>query len=141
MNTLAVNLHLLMAGFYRPSGGRSKIVIERQAFPSDRYAAASQIRWHGLNPAEHLVEIGADDTALIDESELESYLETHGERVALVLWPGVQYASGQAFDLARVTRAAHAAGAMVGLDLAHAIGNSPLSLHRDGPDFAAWCTY
>jgi len=141
MNTLTVNLHLLMAAFYRPSGRRSQIVIERQAFPSDRYAAASQIRWHGLDPADHLVEIGAGHTALIDESELENYLETHGEQVALVLWPGVQYASGQAFDLARITRAAHAAGAMAGFDLAHAIGNIPLALHEDGPDFAAWCTY
>ena len=141
MNTLTVNLHLLMAGFFRPIGSRSRIVIERQAFPSDRYAAASQLRWHGLDPDQHLVEIGAENNHLVDEAELEEYLENHGDRVALVLWPGVQYASGQAFDIARITRAVHEAGAVVGFDLAHAIGNMPLSLHDDGPDFAAWCTY
>jgi len=142
MNTLTVNLHLLLLSFFRPRGRRNRIVIERQPFPSDRYAAASQLRLNGLDPAECLVELGRDsDERTIDESEIEAYLAREGERVALVLWPGVHYASGQRFDIRRITAAAHAAGALAGFDLAHAIGNVPLQLHLDGPDFAAWCTY
>ena len=147
MNSLTTNLHLLMVSFYRPQGRRRKIVIERQPFPSDRYAVESQIRWHGLDPEDCLVEVGdAWDEAgstqrLVGEERLEAYLEEYGDEVALVLWPGIQYASGQNFDLARITRAAHEAGAMVGFDLAHAVGNVALSLHEDGADFAAWCSY
>lgn len=141
MNSLTVNLHLAMASFYRPRGARQRIVIERQPFPSDRYAVESQIRWHGLDPRECLVELGDPGERLIDESRVEDYLARHGEQVALVLWPGVHYASGQRFDLARISRAARAAGAHVGFDLAHSIGNVPLALHDDGPDFAAWCSY
>jgi kynureninase len=142
MNTLTVNLHLLLVSFFTPVGSRTRIVTERQPFPSDRYTLASQLRWHGLDPEEHLVEIGAgSDSMIVDETALETYLEEHGDRVALVLWSGVHYASGQAFDLGRIARAAHDAGALVGFDLAHAIGNVPLNLHEDGPDFAAWCHY
>ncbi len=141
MNSLTVNLHLLMVSFYRPSGARNRIVIERQSFPSDRYAVESQIRMHGLDPAECLVELGPPGGDLLDESVLEDYLAREGERVALVLWPGVQYATGQRFDLRRISQAARGAGARVGFDLAHAVGNVPLSLHDDGADFAAWCTY
>ena len=142
MNTLTVNLHLLMVSFYRPSGRRRKIVIERGAFPSDRYAVASQLRCHGFDPADCMVELGPEPGgSLIEESLVESWLANHGGEVALVLWPGVQYASGQVFDLKRIADAARAAGACVGFDLAHAAGNIPLALHDSGADFAAWCTY
>lgn len=142
MNTLTVNLHLLMVSFFSPRGRRRKILIESGAFPSDRYAVASQLRFHGLDPAECLVELAPRDGGrLIEEDEVEEWLRTHGDEVALVLWPGVQYATGQAFDLARIAGAAQAAGARVGFDLAHAAGNLPLRLHDSGCDFAAWCTY
>jgi kynureninase len=142
MNTLTVNLHLMMISFYQPCAQRNRIVIEQQCFPSDRYAVESQIRLHGLDPAECLVEIEANpDSRLIEEDRLETYLAEHGDKVALVLWPGVQYASGQFFDLERITRATHQAGALCGFDLAHAVGNVPLDLHGNGVDFACWCTY
>jgi kynureninase len=142
MNSLTVNLHLLMASFYRPQGRRRLVVIEGGAFPSDRHAVLGQLQWHGLDPADALVEIaplrGQD---LIDEGQLEQLLATRGDEVALVLWPGVQYLTGQAFDLARIARAAAAAGSACGFDLAHAMGNVPLALHDSGADFAAWCGY
>ena len=142
MNSLTVNLHLLMVSFYRPQGRRRKILIEQAAFPSDRYAVASQIRFHGLDPDDCLVEFAPEPgSRLIEEERIEAWLDAHGEEVALVLWPGVQYASGQAFDLQRIAAAARAAGAAVGFDLAHAAGNLPLRLHDTGCDFAAWCTY
>ena len=142
MNTLTVNLHLLMVSFYRPDGRRRKILIESHAFPSDRYAVASQLRFHGLDPDECMVELAPEPgSRLIEESQVESWLARYGDEVALVLWPGVQYASGQAFDLGRIAAAGRAAGAFVGFDLAHAAGNLPLSLHDSGADFATWCTY
>ena len=142
MNSLTVNLHLMMISFYRPQGQRKRILIEQQPFPSDRYAVESQIRMHGLDPAECLVEIAPDgDGRSIDEIAVEEYLAEHGEKVALVLWPGVHYASGQRFDLTRIATASHKAGAFCGFDLAHAVGNVPLNLHSSGVDFAVWCTY
>lgn len=142
MNTLTVNLHLLMVSFFRPRGRRRKILIEQQAFPSDRYAVESQLRFHGLDPAECLVELGpAPNRHLLEESDIESCLQAQGDEIALVLWPGVQYISGQSFDLSRISAAAHQAGAMVGFDLAHHIGNLPLSLGHSDCDFAAWCHY
>jgi len=142
MNTLSVNLHLLMVSFFRPGDTRKKILIEKHAFPSDRYAVASQLRFHGLDPSDCLVELGPENGGkLIDEGLIENFLEQQGHEIALVLWPGVQYVSGQAFDLARVAAAARRAGAMIGFDLAHSIGNLPLSLHDSGCDFAAWCHY
>ena len=142
MNTLTVNLHLLMVSFFQPAGKRRKILIERHAFPSDRYAVESQLRFHGLDPAECLQELAPRDGGpLIDESEIEEYLRANGDEIALVLWPGVQYVSGQAFDLARVTGAARRAGARIGFDLAHYAGNLPLALHASDCDFAAWCHY
>jgi len=142
MNTLSVNLHLLMVSFFQPSGKRRKILIEKHAFPSDRYAVESQLRFHGLDPLECLVELEPEHgQSLLEESAIEYYLQHHGDEIALVLWPGVQYISGQAFDLERVATAAHTAGAKVGFDLAHYIGNLPLSLHESGADFAAWCHY
>lgn len=142
MNSLTVNLHLMMISFYRPSGRRNKILIEQQSFPSDRYAVESQIRMHGLDPADCLVEIGpSGNSRTIDESIIEEYLAGYGEQVALVLWPGVQYASGQFFDLDRIAKSAHSAGAFCGFDLAHAVGNVPLNLRDNDVDFAVWCTY
>ncbi len=141
MNSLTVNLHLLMASFYRPQGRRRLIVIEGGAFPSDRHAVLGQLQWHGLD-ADALVEIApAPGEDLIDLAQLEQLLAARGEEVALVLWPGVQYLTGQAFDLARIARAAAAAGSACGFDLAHAMGNLPLALHDSGADFAAWCSY
>lgn len=142
MNSLTVNLHLMMVSFFRPQGSRNKILIERQPFPSDRYAVESQLQFHGLDPEQCLVEFGsASDQRLIEESAIEDYLQQHGKEVALVLWPGVHYASGQLFDLDRISAAARACGAHVGFDLAHAVGNVPLALHDSGADFAVWCSY
>lgn len=142
MNTLTVNLQLLMTSFYRPVAQRRKIIIEQRAFPSDRHAVLGQLGLHDLDPDSDLLEVAPDPASgLHEEAALEDLLRREGETVALVLWPGVQYASGQRFDLARIVRAAHAAGARIGLDLAHAVGNVPLALHDDGPDFAVWCSY
>jgi kynureninase len=138
MNSLSVNLHLMMASFYRPVGLRRCIVIEAGAFPSDRHAVTSQIHWHGLDPRETLIELTpAADATDSDEAQLEALLEARGAEIALVLWPGVQYLSGRAFDLARIAAAARRAGARSGFDLAHAIGNLPLALHDADADFAA----
>src|SRR5262249_4623310 len=136
MNSLTVNLHLMLASFYRPQGERTRIVMEAGAFPSDRHAVTSQIAWWGRDPASELVELApraGEDT--LDVEALEEYLEEHGERVALVLWPPLQYRTGQAFDAARLVHAAHRHGCVAGLDLAHAIGNLPLALHDADADF------
>jgi kynureninase len=139
--TLTANLHQMLISFYRPSGKRRRILVEKGSFPSDRYAVASQVHLHGLDPEHDVVELSPRRDGLLHEEDLEDYLERYGEQVALVLWPGVQYATGQVFDTARICRAARKAGAAIGLDLAHAIGNVPLNLHEDGPDFAVWCSY
>lgn len=142
MNSLTVNLHLLMVSFYRPVAERPAIIIEQGAFPSDRYAVESQIRFHGFDPADCLIEIPADEnTGLIDGHALENALKAHGHRVVLILWPGVQYRTGQSFDLQAITQLGHFYGCRVGFDLAHAVGNTPLQLHESGADFAAWCSY
>lgn len=142
MSSLTVNLHLLLAAFYRPSGARRRILIEAGAFSSDRHAVASQIAWRGLDVGDALIELSPPagmDT--IPEESIEAYLEEQGSEVALVLWPGVQYRTGQAFDVGRIARAAHRAGAVVGIDLAHAVGNVPLAMHDIDADFAVWCSY
>lgn len=142
MNTLTVNLHLLMASFYRPTRERPAILIEAGAFPSDRHAVESQIRFHGFDPATDLIELEGDEpNGVISMGAIERVLAEHGRRIALVLWPGVQYRTGQAFDLAAITALAKAQGCAMGFDLAHAAGNLPLALHDSGADFAAWCTY
>ena len=141
MNTLTTNLHLMLVSFFRPQGKRSKIVIEKQAFPSDRYAVVSQLQHHNLDIEKNLVELVNPNNRLLDESTIEDYLAKHGDEVALLLMPGVQYASGQVLDIKRITKAAQLAGAMIGFDLAHAVGNIPLNLHDDGCDFAVWCSY
>jgi kynureninase len=142
MNSLTINLHLLLAAFYRPTGARRRILIEAGAFSSDRHAVASQIAWRRLDPRDALVEMTQPaGTDTIPEEAIEAYLEEHGAEVALVLWPGVQYRTGQAFDLGRIAQAAHRAGCVVGFDLAHSIGNMPHALHDIDADFAVWCSY
>jgi kynureninase len=142
MNTLTVNLHLLMCSFYKPKGTRRKILMEARAFPSDRHAMASQIALHGGDVARDLIELaplpGAN--ALSAEQVLAAIAE-QGEELALLMFPGVQYATGQAFDLAQLSQAAHSVGAYAGFDLAHAVGNLELQLHASGADFAVWCSY
>ena len=142
MNSLSVNLHLLLASFYRPTAARRRILIEGGAFPSDRHVVCSQLRWHGYNPASTLLELAprAGEQTLRSE-DIEQAIAVHAGELALVLWPGVQYRTGQSFDLARIAHAAHRAGAQAGFDLAHSIGNLPLALHDSGADFAAWCSY
>ena len=142
MNSLTVNLHLMMVSFYRPTRARCKIVVERGAFPSDQYAVQSQILFHGFDPATALIELTPlPDESCLREEEIESLIERLGDEIALILLGGVNYATGQAFDMARVTRSGHASGCIVGFDLAHAAGNLPLGLHEWGPDFAVWCSY
>jgi kynureninase len=142
MNTLTVNLHLLLTTFYRPTRERCKILIEKQAFSSDRYAVASQIRLHGFDPSSALLEIGprAGEEAIRTEDVLE-LIEREGAQIATVVLPGVQFLNGQTFDLHAIARQARQSGCRVGFDLAHAIGNVPLQLHDCGADFAVWCTY
>jgi kynureninase len=141
MNSLTVNLHLLMAGFYRPDGTRTKIVVESTAFPSDYYAVESQIRLHGLDPAECLLEWRPRDDERLYEADLAALLDQHASQIALLLLPGVQYLTGQVLDMRAIVEMAHRQDIVVGLDLAHAIGNVILELHDWGVDFAAWCTY
>jgi kynureninase len=142
MNTLTANLHFMLVSFYRPAGGRTALMIERNAFPSDRYAVESQVRWHGLDPARDLIELDArpGEECLRTEDVLE-YIAREGSRIALVMLPGVQYLTGQRLDIAAITAAAQDAGCRVGWDLAHSVGNVPLRLHDDGADFAVWCNY
>ena len=142
MNSLTVNLHLLMTSFYRPTTSRSKILIESTAFPSDRFAVTSQIRMRGFDPDNALIEWAPreGETDLVVE-DLESLVESHGDQIALILLPGVQYYNGQLLDMQRLCEIAANAGCVIGLDLAHAIGNVPLRLHDWAPDFAAWCNY
>lgn len=142
MNSLTVNLHLMMVSFYRPTPGRHKIVVERGAFPSDQYAVKSQIHFHGFDPETSLIELSPlpGESCLRDE-QIETLIERSGDEIALILLGGVNYATGQAFDMAGITRAGHARGCVVGFDLAHAAGNLQLKLHEWGPDFAVWCSY
>lgn len=141
MGALTMNLHLLMTSFYRPSGARRKILIEKGAFPSDRYAVESQILLHGLDPTDDLIEFEPGPDGLIDDAEVAGFIDAHADELALVMWPGVQYATGQCFDMAQICRAARDNDVPVGLDLAHAMGNVPLALHEWDADFAAWCSY
>ena len=142
MNTLTVNLHLMLATFFRPTAQRYKILIERDAFSSDRYAVESQLRWHGLDPRTALLEVGFREGSFeLDRARYEALLAEQGESIALVLLPGVQYLTGERLDLAAYAAAAQRYGCRVGFDLAHAIGNVPLAVHDSGADFAVWCSY
>ena len=142
MASLTINLHLLMASFYRPTRDRYSILIEAGAFPSDRYAMAAQLRHHGRDPSDALVQVAPrEGESCLREEDIEAAISREGERLALVLLPGVQYLTGQCLDLARLARSAHDVDAAFGVDLAHAIGNVPLALHDWGVDFATWCSY
>ncbi len=142
MNTLTVNLHLLMISFYEPTPSRHKILIEDHAFPSDHFAVESQIRQRGFDPAESLITVSPRaGSELLDPQDILDAIAAAGDELAMVLLPGVQYYTGQVLPMAEIVAAGHAVGAKVGLDLAHAAGNVPLQLHDWDVDFAAWCTY
>ncbi|AVR44055.1 kynureninase [Christiangramia fulva] len=142
MNTLTVNLHLLMVSFYRPSGKRFKIICEEKAFPSDQYMLASQVRFHGYDPDEAIVEIKKREGENNFRTEdILAKIDEVGEKCALVLIGGVNYYTGQVFNMQKITRAGHEVGAFVGWDLAHAAGNIELKLSDWNVDFAAWCSY
>ncbi len=142
MNTLTVNLHLLMVSFYRPTRHRYKVIMEAGAFPSDQYAVETHVRFHGFHPGEAVIELSprkGEET--LRTADILEAIAQHGPQVALVMLGGVQYYTGQCMDMEAITRAGHAAGAVVGFDLAHAAGNVPLHLHEWDVDFAAWCSY
>ncbi len=141
-NALTVNLHLLMVSFFRPAGRRCKIIMESGAFPSDQHAVHAQLRFHGLDPATDLIEVHPrGGESMIDTADILDAITEAGDTLALVLWSGVQYYTGQFFDLGRIAAAGRAVGATVGFDLAHAAGNVPLRLHDWDCDFAVWCNY
>jgi kynureninase len=142
MNNLSVNLHLLMVSFYQPTEERYKIIVEAGAFPSDQYMLETQIKFHGLNPVDVLVELSprsGEHTLRTDDILQEIYRQ--GESLALVNMAGLQYYTGQLFDIKAITEAAHSVGALAGFDLAHAAGNAVLRLHDWDVDFATWCSY
>jgi len=141
MNALTVNIHLLMASFYRPKGKRKKILIESQAFPSDRYAVQSQLKFHGHHPDDDLLILQPGNGEHISMSDVIACLDQYGEEIALVFLGGVNYYTGQALDMASITEKAQDCGCRVGFDLAHAAGNLKMSLHDWSVDFAAWCGY
>jgi kynureninase len=142
MNQLTVNLHLLFVSFYRPSGHRFKILTEAGAFSSDQYLMESQLQYHGIDPGEGLIELKPrEGESFLRTADIVASIREHASEIALVFFGGVQYYTGQFFDIKKITVAGHDAGAVVGFDLAHAIGNVVLNLHKDNVDFAAWCSY
>lgn len=142
MNGLTVNIHFLMVSFYRPTPQKYKIICEAKAFPSDQYALESQVKFHGFDPGDAIVEVGPrSGEHTIREEDIEAAIEEHKDELALVFWGGVNYYTGQFFDIERITKAAHTAGVIAGFDFAHGAGNVPLELHKWDIDFAAWCTY
>lgn len=141
MNTLTVNLHLMMASFYKPDAKRHKIILEWKPFPSDHYAIESHMVWHGLDPEKSMVKIEPDENSLIPTEKILRTIDEHADETALLLLPGIQYYSGQLFDMPRITAYAKERGIIVGWDLAHAAGNVELKLHDWDVDFACWCTY
>ncbi len=142
MNSLTVNLHVLMATFYRPEGRRTKIIMEDIVFPSDGYAMASQARWHGLDPAEHVIRLRPrDGEDVLRTDDVTAAIRASGDEVAIVVFSAVNYLTGEWMDMPAITDAGHAVGAIVGWDLAHAAGNVPMQLHDWGVDWAAWCSY
>ena len=142
MNSLTVNLHLLMVSFYKPTRQRYKIICETKAFPSDQYAFETQAKYHGYDPADAVIEVSPrPGEHNLRTEDIISVIKEHGNSVAVVLFGGVNYYTGQYFDLKAITKAAHDVGAYAGFDLAHAAGNVGLHLHEWGVDFACWCSY
>jgi kynureninase len=141
LNALTVNIHLLLASFFRPDGRRRTILVDGPLFPSDRHAITSHLAQRGLDPATDLVVVEPTDAPTVSAPELEAAIDAHRDDLALAFFSGVNFATGQAHDIPRLTQAAHAVGGMVGWDLAHAAGNVELSLHDWDVDFAAWCSY
>lgn len=142
MNSLTANLHFLLASFYQPKGKRTKILCESKSFPSDAYALASQVKWHGLNPNEHLLEVAPKEGELvIYEDDICAVIEQHNEEIACILLGGVNYYTGQVFDMQKITAKAKEYNITVGFDLAHGVGNIELDLHNWDVDFAMWCSY
>ena len=142
MNSLTVNLHLLMVSFYKPTAKRYKILMEQKAFPSDQYAIESQVKFHQLDPKDTIIDIKTwGDEQTIRHGDIINAIQEYGDSLALVLIGGVNYYTGQVFDMKDITKAAHEAGAIAGFDLAHAAGNIELQLHDWDVDFACWCTY
>ncbi len=142
MNALTVNLHLLMLSFYKPSGGRYKILMEAGAFPSDQYAVETQVKHYGFSPADAVIEVAPRaGEKLIKEEDILQAIEENRDTLAMVIMGGINYYTGQLFDIAAITAAAHTVGAIAGWDLAHVTGNVPLQLHNHGVDFAVWCSY
>jgi len=142
MGSLTSNLHLLFVSFYQPTAKRFKIISEAKMFPSDRYLLETQVKHHGLDPDEAIIEVAPrDGENLIREEDIIAAIEEHSDELALVFFGGMNYFTGQLFDMEKLTQAAHKHGAIAGFDLAHAVGNVPLELHKWNVDFAAWCTY
>lgn len=142
MNSLTVNLHLMLISFYQPQGKRTKIICEAKAFPSDQYTLETHVRQRGLNPADVIIEVMPREGELnIRQEDILAAIETHKDELALVFWSGLNYYTGQVFDVQAITAAVHAVGAKAGFDLAHAAGNIQLQLHNWDVDFACWCSY
>ncbi len=142
MNNLTSNLHFLLVSFYQPQGKRNKIICEAGAFPSDQYALESQAKFHGLNPDEVIIELSPrEGEHTLRTEDINQKIDEIGDELALVMMGGIQYYSGQLFDMKSITESAHKVGAYCGFDLAHAMGNAPLSLHDWGVDFGTWCSY
>lgn len=142
MNTLTVNLHLLMVSFYQPKAKKYKIIMEGGAFPSDQYAIESQVRFHGFDPADAIIEVKPrEGEYTLRTDDIIKCIKDNADEIALVLFGGINYFTGQWFDMPAITKAGHEIGAMVGFDLAHAAGNVPMQLHDWDIDFACWCSY
>jgi kynureninase len=142
MNTLSVNLHLMMVSFYRPTEKRHKILIESDAFPSDKYAVESQIKFHGFDPEKSLIELAPrDGEELLRAEDIQKVIEEEGDQIALIMIGNTNYYTGQFFDMKKIAEWGHAKGCVVGFDCAHGAGNCLLNLHDSGVDFAVWCTY